>query len=115
MEDGYRNTFPPVPSKKTEKRKKKKKGGTFAKLRNFLRKMMVIGALDTSDEDPQVVKALIPKSWFTKKGPGRLKDAKSAYARMSVEQREIAIKKGWLPESFADISEHTLRKLAARR
>jgi len=114
MEDGYKNAFPPVPSKKTEKRKKGPIGRSAAKVRNFIRKLLVVGGLDASDEDPQVVKALIPQAWFTKRGPGRLKDAQRAYARMTPAQRSLAIRKGWFPASWADMSKGKLHRLASR-
>ena len=109
MEKGYQN---PIPAKVSKKTKKSVVHRAAGKVRNFIRKLLRIGALDSGENDPQVIKAQIPRSWFTKKGPGRLKNARRAYAQMTVEQRKIAIDKGWLPRYFASMSKGTLMLLS---
>jgi hypothetical protein len=45
--------------------------------------------------DPMIVKAQIPRSMFTKSGPGRTAQLCEALRRFSQPQREIAMAKGW--------------------
>jgi len=48
------------------------------------------------DTHPLVVKSLIPRSHFTKRGPGVRASARQAFARMTSEQRATARRMGWL-------------------
>lgn len=115
MERGYQNPISANPSAKTAK---KKKSGFFGrgalKLRNTILKLLGKGAIDAAEVDPDIVWAQIPRSWFTKKGPGVLRSAQIAYACMSPEQRELSIERGWLPQNFARMSDHRLRQLQRR-
>ena len=55
-----------------------------------------LDAFNPNSPDPLVVKALIPRSHFTKKGPGVRASARAAFARMTSEQRATARRMGWL-------------------
>jgi hypothetical protein len=106
--------FPAVPEKAKKKKKSTFLGRGAKNIRNFVNKLLRMGALDGSEADPEVVKAQIPRACFTKKGPGRDHSAKRAYACMSVEQRELALRKGWLPQAFSALSDNDLKRLKAR-
>ena len=45
---------------------------------------------------PAVVKSLIPRSHFTKKGPGVRKSARQAFRAMTADQRATARRMGWM-------------------
>ena len=47
-----------------------------------------------------IVKARIPHSWFTKKGPGVEAEARRAFYGMTRKQKVVAITAGWFPESW---------------
>lgn len=55
-----------------------------------------IDAFNPNSADPEVVKALIPRSHFTKRGPGVRASAAEAFRRMTSEQRATARRMGWL-------------------
>jgi len=55
-----------------------------------------IDAFNPNSADPDVVKALIPRSHFTKRGPGVRASAADAFSRMTSEQRATARRMGWL-------------------
>lgn len=103
--------FPGMPKRKEPK----KKLSMMRRAGNLLRKLLGTGVLDTTETDPAVIKAQIPKSWFTKKGPGRSRAAMIAYAQFTPAQRKIAVKKGWLPSYFNTFSKKKLLTLARKR
>jgi len=47
-------------------------------------------------ENPDLVKSLLPPSCFTKKGPGVTAQKNAAVARMTVAQRRVARRHGWI-------------------
>lgn len=63
----------------------------------FLRKLVSFKSELEDTLEPQLIKAMIPRSWFTKKGPGVTHDAREAFLRMTPAQQDIAIERGWLP------------------
>lgn len=50
--------------------------------------------------NPYAVKKLIPRSWFTQKGPGVEKETRWAFFAMSPKQRDVAIEFGWVPKKW---------------
>lgn len=46
------------------------------------------------------VRQAFPNSWFTKGGKGVEADAKRVFYWMTQENREIAVRKGWVPRSW---------------
>lgn len=44
---------------------------------------------------PEIVKALLPRSAFTKSGPGVRDKIRSALATMTPNQRKLARRRGW--------------------
>lgn len=45
-----------------------------------------------------IVRALIPDSWFTKKGPGVLYEARLAWNKFTKQQKVVAVGCGWFPD-----------------
>jgi len=48
----------------------------------------------------ETVKAMIPHSWFTKKGPGVEEDTRRAFYDMTWKQQLLAVRAGWIPEHW---------------
>lgn len=68
-------------------------------LRNALRSLInKVGG--TKISDPEFVKAMIPSSWFTKKGPGVEDTTYRAFREMTLEQRVVAVERGWIDENW---------------
>lgn len=44
-----------------------------------------------------LVKRKLPRSIFTKRGPGILSRAKEAFCALNPEEKSIAIERGWVP------------------
>lgn len=51
---------------------------------------------DPKSTHPLYVKSLIPRSHFTKKGPGVRRSAQRAIAEMTRDQRQVAKAFGWI-------------------
>ena len=49
------------------------------------------------------LKQRIPRSWFTKKGPGVEAKAKLAFRRLDPIDRAIVLQLGWFPMAWADL------------
>lgn len=45
-----------------------------------------------------IVRALIPDSWFTKKGPGRLAEVKRVWSKFTKQQKTVAVECGFFPD-----------------
>ncbi len=45
-----------------------------------------------------IVRALIPDAWFTKKGPGRLAEAKRVWSKFTKQQKSVAVGCGFFPD-----------------
>lgn len=76
----------------------------FKKALDFARALL--GVADTTGNtelrtrrDQLIVKALIPPSSFTKRGPGVRAQLRSALLKMTPEQRELAFDRGWARKS----------------
>ena len=69
----------------------------------------ILGLEGKESLKPLAVKALIPSSWFTKKGPGVEAQARKAFSRMSFFQRRLAVAKGWFPTSWLGSLKHGKR------
>ncbi len=52
--------------------------------------------IDPKSTNPLYVKSLIPRSHFTKKGPGVRRSAQRAIAQMTPAQRQVAREYGWI-------------------
>jgi len=50
--------------------------------------------------DAALVKALLPRAWFTKKGPGIGDRTWRAFNAFSDEQKLLAVDKGWIPKGW---------------
>lgn len=70
-------------------------GRRLSRARATLR--MIASILPQGAPDPRVVKARLPTSWFTKRGPGVEANAVRAFRSMTPEQKELAIARGWVP------------------
>ena len=69
-------------------------------LRDYLLRMAVLAG-GGHESTPQIVKAKIPHSWFTKKGPGIESDTRRAFhSLMGPGQRMMAVTAGWIPEHW---------------
>lgn len=55
-----------------------------------------VQAFNPNSADPFMVKSQIPRSHFTKKGPGVDEAARQAFASMTPDQRETARRMGYL-------------------
>ncbi len=44
-----------------------------------------------------ICRALIPDSWFTKRGPGVFYEARKAWNRFTKEQKSVAVARGFFP------------------
>lgn len=58
---------------------------------------------DPTVVDPLIIKAQIPRSHFTRKGPGVSKDALRVFAGFTGAQQDYACVRGWFPEAWAPI------------
>jgi len=58
------------------------------------------------------LKQRIPRSWFTKKGPGVEAKAKLAFRRLDPIDRAIVLQLGWFPLAWADLPFKPAPKLA---
>lgn len=56
--------------------------------------------LGETSTKPIVVKKLIPRSYFTKRGPGVEAEARAAFREMTQGQRLVAVGRGWLPRHW---------------
>lgn len=68
-------------------------------LRDMFLRMSVMGG-GGDEKDPRIVKAKIPHSWFTQKGPGVERETRRAFSDMNHGQKLIAISRGWIPEHW---------------
>ena len=76
---------------------------TAAQLRDFAANLFAGGA-DTTTVDPLLIKARIPRPWFTKKRtPSRIAEAKRVFGSFTIEQQEYAITRGWFPAHWAPV------------
>jgi hypothetical protein len=73
-----------------------------AKLRDFALGLLNPGigkkGADPTVVDPLIIKAQIPRSHFTRKGPGVEKQALRIFARFTGAQQHYACSRGWFPE-----------------
>ena len=76
-------------------------------LRRWLLRTTIMGG-GGNETRPDIVKARIPHSWFTKKGPGVESDTRRAFYDMTHGQRLLAVRSGWIPVSWLS------RKLQAK-
>lgn len=67
-----------------------------------LRKAMGLAAYDKllPNHHPMRVLAQVPRSHFTKTGPGVRASARRAFYAMTRDQRRTAVSRGWFPYSF---------------
>lgn len=86
-----------------------KKPGALARLTkrfaDFVRHLAGIGAHRTEQAGitphaPVIVLAMIPRSHFTKTGPGVRAKSRRAFFKMTTAQRATAIAQGWYPADF---------------
>lgn len=66
----------------------------FRKIAEFARRFI---GKNPQAEEWWAVKALIPRSWFTKKGPGVTARAREAWRKMTPGQRRVCVRRGWFP------------------
>lgn len=80
-----------------------------SKLRDFALGLLNPGigkkGADPTVVDPLIIKAQIPRSHFTKKGPGVEKAAQRVFARFTGAQQDYACTRGWFPDWMAPIRE----------
>jgi len=65
---------------------------------------MLLRMLGVNSVDPRAIKALIPASWFTRRGPGVHADAIRAFRAMSPEQLSVARARGWLSNELTRVN-----------
>jgi len=67
-----------------------------------LRRMMGLAQYEklVPNYHPMRVLALIPRSHFTKTGPGVRANARRAFYEMTRDQRRTAVSRGWFPYSM---------------
>lgn len=69
------------------------------KLLAFARNLLGLAGQDSElsrRADPIIVKAMIPRSAFTKKGPGVRAQLREAVGKMTPDQRAVARRMGWI-------------------
>ncbi len=75
------------------------------KLRDFALRLLYPGVgkkgSDPTVVDPFIIKALIPRSHFTKKGPGVSANARHAFSRLTGAQQHYACSRGWFPDGWS--------------
>lgn len=49
------------------------------------------------------IKRSIPRSWFTKKGPGVEANARRFFQSLDAYDREVVLRKGWFPPAWANL------------
>ena len=54
----------------------------------------------TGQANEAFVRLMIPRAWFTKKGPGILDRTRRVFAAFTPEQKELAVRKGWIPRKW---------------
>jgi hypothetical protein len=68
-------------------------------LRRWLFQQIVLAG-NSGELKRETVKAMIPHSWFTKKGPGVEEDALRAFHDMNHGQKLLAVRAGWIPRAW---------------
>lgn len=78
------------------------------KLRDFAHGLLYPGrgrkGADPTVVDPLIIKAQIPRSHFTRKGPGVEKSARRAFAGFTAAQQHYACSRGWFPETWSPVT-----------
>ncbi len=64
-----------------------------------LKRFALRAARNNPDSDEWwIVRALIPQSWFTKKGPGIHAEALLTWKKFTPKQKAVAVRRGWFAE-----------------
>jgi len=65
--------------------------------------------------DEALVRHLIPRAWFTKKGPGTEDRTRRVFRAFTPSQKFLAVDKGWIPAKWLSSNDHISYNRQRRR
>lgn len=66
--------------------------------------------LDLKSADHRIVKSMLPRSCFTKRGPGVTTQVRDAWRKMTPDQRATCVDRGWIHATQRPYASERLRK-----